>query len=566
MKTSKRSIGLLALAVLMVVMAACSKGNSASPGQSQTSPPSSETAAPPSSANASPTAGPEDPFGKFDPPVEVTAVRSVASTMKYENGDNIGSNGWTKLYEKELGIKLKYLWTVDPSQYEQKLNVMMTTGKLPDIMPVSGVKMKQLYDAGQLADLTDVLERYGSDRTKELLSKDGGMGLDSATFKGQLVGLPLNPGSTDTAALLWVRADWLKKLGLPEPKTMDDVLTIAKAFATQDPDDNGKNDTFGLGIAKELYGLFAGLEGFANGFHAYPTIWVKDASGNLVYGSVQPEMKAALAKLHELYAAGGIDQEFGIKNADQLIQDVNSGKLGMLYGAHYMPLLFQEGKNNDPNMDLRPYLLPSADGTAAKPQTSFSIAEYYVVSKDAAHPEAAVKLLNAFNKVWPEEQYAATEIGVNGAVEKWQYALLRGSNPTANLDNFAVLKKALDNNDESVLDKTTGQPFIYKTIKDYQAGDNLGWGYAMVFGPGSSQELLAEYNRNKGFMPTEFLSSPTEVMSQKLASLNKLELETFTKIIMGSAPLDAFDEFVENWKKLGGDTITQEVADWNASR
>jgi len=564
MKASYRKLSLLTIAAFTAALTAC---NSNGGGGAASSPSASQSA--PVSAAPSQPSQPEasaDPMGKYDPPIEVTAVRSVATTMKFENGDTIGENAWTKLYEKELGIKLKYSWAVDPSQYEQKLNVMMTTGKLPDILPVSGAKMKQLYDAGQLEDLTEALEKYGSNKTKELLNKDGGEGLNSATFKGQLVGLPLNPGSTDTAPLLWLRADWLKKLNLSEPKTMDDVLAIAEAFAKQDPDGNGKNDTFGLGIAKELYGFFAGTEGFANGYGAYPGIWVKDASGSLAYGSIQPEMKTTLGALQKLYAAGGIDQEYGVKNGDVLIQDVNSGKLGMLYGVHYMPLLFQEGKNKDPNFDLRPYRLPSADGSAAKPQTAFSVSEYYVVRKGAEHPEAVVKLMNAFNTVWPKEQYPAEEIGVNGAVEKWQYALVRGTNPTANLDNYEVLKQALEADDENLLDKTTGQPFIFKTIKEFQAGDNLGWGYALVFGPGGSQELLADYNRNKGFKPNEFLSAPTEVMSQKLASLNKLELEAFTKIIMGSAPLDSFDEFVTNWKKLGGDVITKEVADWQASR
>jgi len=499
----------LVAAMLAASLAGCSSSGTKGDSGSSSAPSASGKA----SAETSQPEAAADPMGKYDPPIEVTAVRSIATTMKYENGDTIENNGWTKLYEKELGIKLKYLWAVDPSQYEQKLNVMMTTGKLPDVMPVSGAKMKQLYDAGQLEDLSGLLEKYGSEKTKELLKKDGGEGLNSATFKGQLVGLPLNPGSTDTAPLLWLRADWLKKLNLPEPKTMDDVIAIAEAFAKQDPDGDGKNDTYGLGIAKEFFGFFAGTEGFANGYGAYPGIWVKDASGNLAYGSIQPEMKTALAALQKLYAAGGIDQEFGVKNGDVLIQDVNSGKLGMLYGVHYMPLLFQEGKNKDPNMDLRPYRLPSADGSVAKPQSAFSVAEYYVVRKGAEHPEAAIKLLNAFNTVWPKEQYPAEEIGVNGAVEKWQYALLRGTNPTANLDNFAILKQALDANDESVLDKSTGQPFIYKTIKEFQAGDNLGWGYAMVFGPGGSQELLAEYNQNSGFKPNEFLSAPTEVIA-----------------------------------------------------
>ncbi|GGD51640.1 extracellular solute-binding protein [Paenibacillus nasutitermitis] len=565
----RNQIGLIVLLCLMLGLTACGDSNTKnSSKQTNGAANAQENAAEKDGKDAEGSAAPlnTDPLGAYDPPVEITAVRSMASTMKFENGDSIGSNGWTKLYEKELGIKLKYLWVTDNSQYEQKLNVMMASGQLPDILSVPAVQMKQMYDAGLLEDISGALDTYGSERTKELLNKDGGVALDSATFKGQLVGLPMNPGSVDSAPLLWVRADWLKKLNLEEPKTIDDVYVVAEAFVKNDPDGNGKNDTYGLGVAKEFYGAFAGLDGFFNGFHTYPGIWVEDASGELVYGSVQPQMKTALTKLQEMYKKGVIDQEFGVKNGDQLIQDVNAGKMGIFYGGHYMPLLFQEGKNNNADMDLRPIQLPSADGEIAKPQTTFSVPEYYVVRKGAEHPEAVVKLMNAFYEPWSRDKYPVAEISQNGDVEKWQYALVKGSNPTQNLDNYNKIKSALDKNDESVLDQTTGQPYIYGEIKKLQSGDNSGWGYGMVFGPGGSQSLLNAYNDSKGFQPTAFISGPTEAMTKKQATLSKMELETFTKIVMGSAPVDSFDEFVASWKKLGGDEITNEVAKWKASK
>lgn len=114
----------LIAAMLAVSLTACSSSKENGGTASSAAPSSSESA----STQPSPAEETADPMGRFDPPIEVTAVRSVATTMKFENGDTIDNNAWTKLYEKELGIKLKYLWAVDPSQYEQKLNVMMTTG------------------------------------------------------------------------------------------------------------------------------------------------------------------------------------------------------------------------------------------------------------------------------------------------------------------------------------------------------------------------------------------------------------------------------------------------------
>jgi len=554
---------LVLLACLLLATAACTSKNESSNSAEPTTQTQGKEEQP---KNNEETKENTDPLGKYDPPIEVTAVRSVASTLKFENGETIENNAWTQHYEHDLGIKLKYSWVVDNSQYEQKLNLMMASGELPDIMPVPGVQMKQMYDAGQLENLSDVLDKYGSEHTKSFLTKDGGAALDSATFKGELVGLPLNPGSTDTAPLLWIRADWLKKLGLSEPKTMEDVFKIAEAFVNQDPDGNNKKDTYGLAVAKELFSDYGDLRGFFNGYHAYPGIWVKDASGNLVYGSVQPEMKTALAKLQELYKSGLIDREFGVKNHEQLMQDYNAGKIGMYYGLHYSPLLFQDGKNKDPDMDLRAYRLPSVDAEPAKAQTTFSVPEYYVVRKGAKHPEAVVKLLNTYVEPRSREAFPVEKYAVKGDIEKWQYALVKGSNPTQNLDVYRKVTEAFKTNDVSKLDEHTPEPNTYKIVKSYYDGDISGWGYAMIFGENGAQSILYDYNSNNGYQPTEFNSAATSVMAEKQATLSKLELETFTKIIMGEASVDSFDDFAESWKKLGGDAVTKEVADWKASK
>jgi len=55
-------------------------------------------------------------------------------------------------------------------------------------------------------------------------------------------------------------------------------------------------------------------------------------------------------------------------------------------------------------------------------------------------------------------------------------------------------------------------------------------------------------------------------MSDKNATLTKMEYETFTKIIMGAAPIEEFDKFVENWYKLGGEQMTNEVNEWGKTQ
>ena len=56
-----------------------------------------------------------------------------------------------------------------------------------------------------------------------------------------------------------------------------------------------------------------------------------------------------------------------------------------------------------------------------------------------------------------------------------------------------------------------------------------------------------------------------ETMVERQATLEQMEKEAFIKIIMGAAPIDEFDTFVNNWYQLGGQDITNEVNDWYAS-
>lgn len=61
--------------------------------------------------------------------------------------------------------------------------------------------------------------------------------------------IPSLESSIERSMYIWIRTDWLEKLGLQPPKTMEDVLTISAAFVEKEPDGNGKKDTFGLGIS-----------------------------------------------------------------------------------------------------------------------------------------------------------------------------------------------------------------------------------------------------------------------------------------------------------------------------
>lgn len=80
-----------------------------------------------------------------------------------------------------------------------------------------------------------------------------------------------------------------------------------------------------------------------------------------------------------------------------------------------------------------------------------------------------------------------------------------------------------------------------------------------------TMEVVDGYIAGNHYKASLYGGPPTMTMVQKQAILDKLELETFTKIIMGAASIDEFDKFVAQWKQLGGDQITAEVNEWYAA-
>lgn len=51
----------------------------------------------------------------------------------------------------------------------------------------------------------------------------------------------------------------------------------------------------------------------------------------------------------------------------------------------------------------------------------------------------------------------------------------------------------------------------------------------------------------------------TETMADCWTTLQTMENETFLKIVLGTAPIEEFDNFVDQWYKLGGEKIISEI-------
>lgn len=512
-----------------------------------------------------------------DGPKVVTTVRSSAQDIKWFGEEDWDDNAIYDAYLEDTGYDLQNLWVVDGSQYDERLKLMVASGELPDFfhVPNSANLFGQLVEADLLRDMSDVFEAHASDALKEWMYVDGGVQMASGTIGGELLGIPETGAAIDQLNVLYVRKDWLDALGIDEPRTMQDVFTISRAFTEQDPDGNGNDDTYGLAFTQKfLTDAVYTLVGYFNGFHAYPRWWIEDEGGSLVYGSVQPEMRQALRELQRMYRNGEIDPEFGVKDAQRVNELAVNDQLGMTYGKWWMPAwplnaaAVQDGAHVQ---DWRPFLLPSIDDTPASTQVTIGVSGYYVVTKEAQYPEAVIAFMNK----WVEHELAGPtdpvriryqygdSWGKDEGQNYWKLSPVRLYYQTANLTQFL---EGVRLKDRTLVENNALWATIYDRLQAWEAGDVGQWQTHIIWDLDGTQQMKMEMVADGRVVYNEFYGSPTETMVSRMATLEAREEEVFTRIILDESPIEAFDEFVDEWHDLGGTAITEEVNQWYDAR
>lgn len=500
-----------------------------------------------------------DPFGKYTPAITVSTVRYMPTITQYRPGDDIYNNVWTREIEQKLGIKIKYDWVIDQNQYLNKLNLTIASGDLPDFFSCDSANMVKLAKAGQLADISKAYANFASPDLKAAEDVFPA-GFNAGKQGGILYGLSgQHYGLVAQMDAVWIRSDWMAKYKLEPPKSLADVEKIAAAFMKGEA--GTTPNVHGISLNRDLYGVVSNIKGIANAHGAYPTIWIKDARGQIVYGSIQPEMKKTLQTLARWFKAGLLSAEFGAKDINASNADLTSGRVGIEFGAQWNGWYpFVDLVKKDPNAVFKPYPIPSVDGKLAKLQVPWPVFTYWVVSKKAKNPEAVIKMANLYIKY----QFHGTEAEFKNFSDGGEYAVQRMLSPIEIIDPSSedVMSKgvayALQTGDASKLG-VAAKSFYENSLLWSRDKNPDGFGRYIQQGPDGSYAAIRKNLESAGVQLTELQGADTPLLAKNRAILDKLEVDTFTKIILGGAPIEEFDTFVANWRKLGGDDITKEV-------
>ncbi|MEK6992927.1 MULTISPECIES: extracellular solute-binding protein [unclassified Paenibacillus] len=516
----------------------------------------------PEETKTSATAEELTPFGKYAETVNYTVGKATPGIPKLPQGQTYEDNAYTQYLKETLNIQSKNKFEAQSGDnYDQKVAMAVASGDLPDIMAVDAETLRQLVDNEMIADLTEVYESSASDIVKEKYASYGGRALEAATFDGRLMAMP-STSNANIPTMLWVRKDWLDKLGLPEPKTVEDIEMILTEFVQKDPGGNGKGKTVGLALSKSIGGLYGALFQADNIFathHAFPRQWL-EKDGKVVYGSTTEETKQSLGLLADWYKKGLIDPQMAVRDSIESI--IISGEAGAFFGPWWSadyPL--NDAKRQNQAADWRPYIISKDGSGEVTAYTQNPAAEFYVVRKGFEHPELLPKIASALNDklVHEDLNYEPVVEFIKGGFDGGKPLGIMINYNDATAQMYKDLKAAVDGEkayDTLTLDDRTSYDKIVGYMKDPAKADANQWsGYMsrMV-----AAKLMAETKINE-VHPVFF--GQTKSMKLKWANLVKLEDEAFLKIVMGEEPLSYFDTFVDTWNKTGGSDITKEVAE-----
>jgi putative aldouronate transport system substrate-binding protein len=453
--------------------------------------------------------------------------------------------------EKRTGIHLEF--THPPLQQEQdQFNLLVASGKYPDVIEFdwlhsyAGGPAKAIQD-GVIVRLNDLIDQYAPN-FKAVLANHPDWRKQIVTDDGSIYVFPFL--RSDPVLLTFVgpviRADWLDKVNLKPPTTLDEWHTMLKAFKDNNVNGQGTTIPFSPWFSSIPGGWNAWYAAGAFLEHAFIGAWgitmgFYQVNGTVMYGALQPEFQDFTKMMRTWYSEGLIDPDFAATDQASFDAKVTSGKLGSLVAldgngiGKYMGLVKDES-----------FKLAGAPYPVMKPGDKPLLGQ-----RDFYYPGGGSAAISTQNKHVPETikelDYAYSDDGhilFNFGIQGVSYTLVNGAPTyTDELMKNATLPPA------QAMSRYIRGNFNGPFVQD--AGYIMQY-YQLQAQKDALQTWLAPSDERQ--MPPV---TPTQDESRRFASImndvNSKYQEVFTKVVNGSESLDTLAGLPAQLKQIGID-------------
>lgn len=485
-------------------------------------------------------------------------------TFEYFNAD--GKNGnWdnpvAKAITEATGVTLDVSYPV-ASQGDAKEDValMIANDEYPDMIYAKG-SATDLYQAGALIDMTDLIEKYGPNIKKmygaemeKLKWSQDDPGIYQLSYAG------VNQKTLTTGGSCQIQWAALKENDYKYPKTLDEYEKMIKSYLAAHPKTEDGLDMIGITMSASDWhwmitlGNPAGLIADASPDNGQ---WIIDDEYNVHYKHVTDEEKEYFKWLCRMYNEGILDPNFATQTDDDYIAKVASGRVVAITDAewHYSQCeatLVADGKVDQTYVGL-PVTLREDQVEKALLYQGTTVGWGIGITKSCEDPVRAIKFLDY---LCSDEGQILYHWGIEGE----NYFLDDNGQPYRTDEEVAKAQSDPDYAKNTGIDNYTGFP-IYGTGSYSEDG--------FPYTPTTKESVIANYNTAEkegceamGFeMLTDMFAQPEEFdllpysalwayqqpqeLAEKQTILDEIAWPGLVKCVTGTE-----DEFDGNWKSM----------------
>ncbi|RHP36176.1 extracellular solute-binding protein [Lachnotalea sp. AF33-28] len=426
-----------------------------------------------------------------------------------------------KVIEEKTNTQIEMI-SPPSSDYQDRLNVLLTSGEIPDIYVVQSAQDNiPLYGIrGYAAPLNEYLEK---DANFDVL-KD----FDLSAFQvgSELYGVP---NDRPMNKIIWVRKDAIDRYGLDiqDEMTTDEFVTEMKKV--------NQSEMIPFTFPKFL----GNFQLFYNFFGAYAGI-VQGEDGKYIDGFQTEEMKEAILYIKDLYDQGILDREFITNENSMMREKVFTGKAAAVCDYFYNYLYYlTQSEGVDAYTDFIPiYTLEGPNGHKGNLNESFQ--NGLCISAKSEHKEKAMEVLSWL--FFTDEGVLMTRVGVEGVHYTVENGVITPSAAAAdsgysiNVGNLTLAFPVVDQLDfkwGGITDEAYPKQLDIQKIS--QAPGTIGPKYNITLG------VSDLYDKN--------VATYTSTMN-----------ETVVSIVLGNESMeDAYKSYEGFWKSIRGDEMLEEL-------
>lgn len=420
------------------------------------------------------------------------------------------------------------------------------SGEEPDVMILKPAEVDTIYEQGVLLEDWNV---YADKIPNRIASMGAAQTAFFTTEEGCLKAISHAPGDQNWTFL--IRQDWLDALNLPMPTTPEELLNVMRAFTFDDPDGNGKNDTYGYSCATRNGSGDNDLAELLILFDNFLMAYEKD--GKATNAIVEGTYKQFLDYVKTIVSEGLVNPDWYTLGREDRKPALYQGQYGVIY---YPPTaLLNEtvaglGLSEDPMGDAANaigdrWAVLGTMGGKAEPFAPLSDRCIVVSAKCAEDPAKMQAICNflegtaSFNEHYANVRFFVDAYGEG--VREWE----------ATEDSFYMW---------------TEQSKMSQEVKDYFTTYNglPNWGMMVNHHSGNlftrNGEEIAHYTQRGMDMNAQVNSFERWSNFGMLVNADPTLTEEvtmskeayFIKYIIGEVSEDSYDDFVKDWLEDGG--------------